>query len=95
MRLIVRNFIAILTTVQYTLSANFYAMKVEGDESYSIMTKVKNCKIYFGRDHTVLYRLGNVWKRGKLNTQLQDNHKCDEDLEVDQIFNGGRNSNCT
>ena len=32
---------------------------------------------------------------GKLNTQLQDNHKCDEDLEVDQLYNVGRNSNCT
>ena len=97
MRWITRNFIAILTTVQYTLSANFYAMKVEGDESYSIMTRVKNCKIYFGRDNTVLYRyrLGKIWKMGKLKTRLQDNHKYDEDLEVDKLFNGSRNSNCT
>ena len=82
MRLITKNFLAILTTIQYTLAGNFYAMKVEGDESYSIMTKGKNCKIYFGRDNTVLYRyrLGKIWKMGKLNTLLQDNHKCDEDL---------------
>ena len=83
MRWITRNFIAILTTVQYTLAENFFAMKVEGDESYSIMTRVKNCKIYFGRDNTVLYRLGKIWKMGKLKTRLQDNHKYDEDLEVD------------
>ena len=95
MRWITRNFIAILTTVQYTLAENFFAMKVEGDESYSIMTTVKKCKIYFGRDKTVLYRIGKIWKMGKLNTQLQDNHKCDEDLEADKLFNGGRNSNCT
>ena len=95
MRWITRNFIAILTTVQYTLAENFFAMKVQGDESYSIMTTVKKCKIYFGRDKTVLYRIGKIWKMGKLNTQLQDNHKCDEDLEADKLFNGGRNSNCT
>ena len=62
----------ILSGLQCTVQAysGFFALKVAGDPSFSLMTRLGKCKIYGGRNRTVLYR-EKIWKIGRLREGRQ------------------------